>query len=311
MLIPLTVASMAAAGWGPASANDPRYIMAQYRNGQRSVTTNYYGVLLPSITAKYKFTPNLQLLTGVRKSYGRLSVDNIAGKWKYDDTNMIATIPNPRLTPNQFVTYSAKLDYYFEPAGNLSFTYAYRTWKGSTGDKYALSDDEINSLRDVYGADLIDNLLNQGYEIQGYSNHATGGLNIQTLTLDYRQRVPFVSGLQIRASFTRNIPSWRKTNTPSKQATFGFTYTYKNLNVQVGGTWQSRFITDTSNHYYKYARIQVDPQISYRYSKLFTLYVSARNVFNEKQAWYVQSPQYLQKHEQYGANLMFGVKGNF
>jgi TonB-dependent receptor len=316
MVMPLTKIRMRALGWGDASSENPEYVRTEYNNGERTKKTNDYSFWLPSVSVKYKWTPNLQTLWGYNETYGRVDVNKIAGGWAVNNTegDLWARLPNPYLKADHFKAYVARLEYYFEPAGSFSIGYTHRHWNGISYDETTIEPGSLDDLmiREIYGDDQIDMLRDDGYEIRSYTDSTASPRNIQTFEFEYRQQLPFFKQVSISANYTYVIPSWEKTfKTAPKSVGFGTSYGYGGFKINLKGTWADRMLTDGSNQYYKYARLMFDVDVSYRITKILNIYASVRNLTNERQAWYKESPDYLYQHEQYGANITVGIRGTF
>lgn len=313
MVMPLTKINLRTMGWSDASSENPDYVRAEYRNGERTNKTNDYAFWLPSISMKYKLSPNLQTLVGYNETYGRVDVDKIAGTWRVNNDEMWVRLPNPYLKADHFKAFVGRVEYYFEPAGTFSVGYTHRHWTGISYDETTIepgSRADIQ-LKEIYGEDTIDE-LREDYDIRSYTDDEASARNIQTIEVEYRQQLPFFKPVSISANYTYVIPSWHKTfKTAPKTAGFGVTYNHRGFKVNVKGTWADRMFTDSGNDYYRYARLMFDFDVSYRFSRYFTLFSSVRNLTNEPQAWYKYSPEYLYMHDQYGANITIGIKGNF
>ncbi|OAM89085.1 hypothetical protein AW736_14930 [Termitidicoccus mucosus] len=309
---------------GAEAENTTTFVDYLYKNGQRVKTTNSYSFWLPSAAMKYDFTPNLTAHLGYSEGFGRVSVEKLAGNWKVNDSGQTATAPNPNLTPDHFKTYSAAVEYYFEPAGSFTFTYSYRQWDGATYTTQEVPSDldnpEMRALIDLYGLDTINSFLGSQYTIYTWKPESVDARSMQTLEFAYRQRIPAIPGLQIDANFTNIIPNWRKTGASAapKLASGGLSYTNRSLYLRVSGNWRDRYIVswnDSEENYNgkqgHHARFLLNAELTYRFSKGFYLYATASNILNSPNSTYVYSPEITRDETLSGVDFRFGVKNYF
>lgn len=318
-LIAYTRGQMINFGWGPEYADDPDYIDLQYKNGERTRITNKFGNMLTSASMKYDFTPNFNAHIAFADGVGRVDVNKIAGRWTISDSAATAKAPNPKLSPEKFKTYSASLEYYFEPAGTFNITYYYRTWSEQSGEWSDITgESEINMLKESYDPALIDYFIDNGYTLQSFVDSDREGRRMQSLEISYRQRIPFIPGLFAQASFTRNIPNWRKLGAASapKLATLNITYGRRQFNINVNARWTDRYWTsidkslDLANRG-NFAVFTLNAQLTYRLSSALSFVLYGDNLTNDRSETFENNSGALQKSAIRGTTITFGIRGSF
>jgi TonB-dependent receptor len=313
---------------GPGDEYTDLFIDTMYKQGERTKTTNTYAFLLPSAAAKYNFTPNLTTHLGYSEGFGRLDLQKLADNWRVNDTSMEARAPNPSLKPDHFKTYTAAIEYYFEPAGTFTFTYTYRKWDDPGYEEVLLDGasmdsrtPELQNLIDLYGEETLRSFLDSNYSIYTYLPAEQNNRMMQTLELSYRQRIPAIPGLQIDATFTRIIPNWIKTGSASapKLATGSIRYTKHNFDIRLSGNWRSRYwqsygTSGETSHLARlgvHARLMINAEVNYRIYRGFSLYATANNLLNTPTTQYRYSSNYLVYESRPGISLRIGIKGDF
>jgi TonB-dependent receptor len=308
------------------------FIDELYKHGNRTKTTNSYSFLLPSAAVKYEFTPNLVAHLGYSEGFGRISVSKLAGNWSISETNQTATAPNPNLEPDHFKTYSAAVEYYFEPAGSFSFTYSYRMWDGVDYEAQEINSynfdnpsSELQALIDQYGRETIQEFMNNQYRILTYQPSNKADRTMHTLEFAYRQRIPAIPGLQIDANFTNIIPNWKKTGASGapKVASGGLSYTNRNLYLRVSANWRDRYYVrwsedenpeesiDYNGKQGQSARLLLNAELTYRLTKGIYLYATANNILNSPSTVWVYTPDVTREQTLQGVAFRFGVKNYF
>lgn len=321
-MIPYTRGQMRQWGWTPDYKDYPEYVMLQYKNGERTSISNSYAKLLPSASLKYTITPNLSADLGYYKSYSRGDVEKIAGNWSVNDDAGTATAPNPRLKPDMYDKYQAKISYIFEPAGKFTLSYGLQTWPGRMYEKIELEDSDQESFDRLYAsydATLIDGFRLAGYRIFTYIDNNAVARRVQSIKLEYSQNIPFIRGLNIYASFTRLVPTWRKTNTAPKTATVGISYSYRSFRINTNTSWLDRtWTTMTSdetrpyNNRARYAQFDTNIDLYFKISNKFQLYLSVQDLLNGNTAYNVNGdPNMMTRSMQPGTIVRAGVKGSF
>src|SRR5262249_38241791 len=93
-----------------AAAQTIDYVTYKYSKGM-STTYGDYADFLPSASAKYQITKDLNLKLGYSKAIKRPNLSQIAGAWSINSAETQITIPNPNLTPERSDKVSAMVEY--------------------------------------------------------------------------------------------------------------------------------------------------------------------------------------------------------
>ncbi|HEY0947263.1 MAG TPA: TonB-dependent receptor [Opitutaceae bacterium] len=300
-----------AAGYPVSSTGAPTTIegvLFQYRNGERSARYGDYDNLFLSGGARYLLTRNLHAQVAASEAILRPDYNNLAGITTINETNLTVTVPNPNLKPETSTKYLAALQYYFEPAGTLSFS-AYRLdIKNQLSARTQITPEQAGLDPEQYA----------GYTILGYLN-GEGTRSIDGGTLEYSQQLVFLpgalKGLSVFGSVTRAQADGELIGHVPKAANGGIRFHHGRFNLQVRSTWQaSRLVSVTTplnDHVWLRERTLVDVSGGYRLSDHLELMFSVRNVFNAPSIQYSNEPGRVQLYDVYGSLWNFGIKGTF
>jgi iron complex outermembrane receptor protein len=314
---PKTPSEVAAAGFPVSTAGRPTTIPGyqyQYMTNPLVTRVKEYDNFFPMIAVKYNFNRDLQFHAGFNKAISRPPVDSLSGAWLVNETTHVVTSPNPNLLPEYSKNFSARLAYYFEPAGQLSVTVAQNTIRNlretrrGSADEFGLGDDP------EYGS----------YEFQSPFNVANPR-RFRSLEVAYNQSLPFrheaLRGISIQTAYTRAYADARRGNLLPHRFTSSLGYSYKRFRGRAGVVWRDD--TDDGSNATDYGRFRrhdtkLDIGGEFRLTKWASLFFQGRNVFNGGQTWMEGPPTNVQGqgaairvYENYGANWNFGFKGTF
>jgi iron complex outermembrane recepter protein len=295
-----------------AAASTPDYVAYKYSKGMVN-SYGSYGDFLPSASAKYQITKNLNLKLGYNKAIKRPNLSRIAGAWAIDEANAQITIPNPDLKPERAETYSAMLEYYFEPAGAVSVHVFERKLNGATASFEETAQD----------AGFGNDPLYSTYDFLSFAN-IPGTTRVKGIELSYSQQFTFLRsellrGTGIFATYSRFNRHPRPTGFIPQNASGGFTYRFRKFNANFGGTWTDEnaianpltSALDRGDVQYLKQRVICDIGMSYKLTSHSSLFLSGRNAFNAGKNWYFKSDHRMQQKERYGGQWTVGVKGQF
>ncbi|WP_414660069.1 TonB-dependent receptor domain-containing protein [Horticoccus sp. 23ND18S-11] len=314
---PKTPSEVVAAGYPVSTAGRPTTIQGyEYQYFTNPLVTHIakYDNFFPMIAVKYNFTRSLQFHAGFNKAISRPPVDSISGAWLINETTHVVTSPNPNLLPEYSKNYSARLAYYFEPAGQFSLTASQNTIRNlretrrGTADEFGLGDDP------EYGS----------YEFQSPFNVASPR-RFRSLEVAYNQTLPFraeaLRGISIQTAYTRSYADSRRGGLLPHRFTSSLGYSYKRFRGRAGVVWRDN--TDdgsATTDYGRYRRhdAKLDLGGEFRLTAWASLFFQGRNVFNDGQTW-MEGPSTnvqgqgaaIRVYENYGANWNFGFKGTF
>ncbi len=291
----------------------------QYQSKPRVTRTSEYHNYFPSGSVKYRITPNLDWQFAFTKGISRPPIDNLTGLWVIIEdaagvTNRIEA-PNPDLQPEHIKKYTTRLGYYFgsRAPGQLTLTF---------------SQTDIRNLREerrIPVADFgIDDPEYDGYEVETFLN-SLERRRFRNLSLSYNQTLGFLPELfrGINTSFTydRSYANQRRNRLAPHRVSSRLGYAYKKFSGNIGMIWVDESpdgsAADTYGRY-NAERTQFDLTLNWRLTRYATLYAQVRNLTGKPVIWY-ESPAgqpegsnpILRQYQEYGANWVFGVRGQF
>ena len=272
-----------------------------------------YGSFLPSASAKYQITKDLNLKVGYNKAIKRPNLSQIAGAWSINAADTQITIPNPDLTPERSEKASVMLEYYFEPAGALSL-HVFETKLTGATETFLETAAEAG-----YGSDPI----YSAYDFITY-RVIPGTTRIKGLELSYSQQFAFfrselLRGAGIFASYSRYNRHPRPTSFTPQNASGGFNYGYRNFKGSIAGTYTDEQAVanaltsalDRGDVQYLKQRVICDINASYKLNRHTSVFLAGRNAFNAGKNWYFKSDHRMQMKEKYGGQWTVGVKGSY
>lgn len=314
---PKSPTEVARAGFPVSTAGRPTTIAGyeyQYFTNPLVSHRKTYDNFFPMIAVKYNFTRNLQLHAGFNKAISRPPVDSLSGAWLINETTHVVTSPNPNLLPEYSKNMSARLAYYFEPAGQLSLTASQNTIRNlretrrGTADEFGMADDP------EYGS----------YEFQSPFN-VSSPRRFRSLELAYNQSLPFqaeaLRGISIQTAYTRSYADARRGGLLPHRITTSLGYSYRRFRGRAGLVWRDD--TDDGSAATDYGRFRrhdakLDLGGEFRLTNWSSLFFQGRNIFNDGQTWMEGPASRVQGqgaavrvYENYGANWNFGFKGTF
>lgn len=298
----------------------------EYYRYSKGLTHTYgtYDDFLPSASAKYLISPNLDLKLGYNKAIKRPSLKDIAGPITINSADTIVSIPNPKLTPEHAEKYDAMIEFYFEPASTISVNVFQTNINGA-----------IDTITETAAeAGYADDPVYGNYEFQTFVQ--TPGVRRQKgIELSWSQQMTFLPyeflrGFSVFATYSRynshprpieniNGAGWTPQN-----ATGGIDYNHAfgrehKFSAYIHGTWTDASIVasaltsalDRGDVQWQRSRYIFDVYSSYQFTKNTSVFISGRNAFNAGKGWYFKSDGRLQMHERYGGQWTVGVKGSY
>jgi hypothetical protein len=269
----------------------------------------------PSIVTKYQILPNLEWQIGVNKGIARPAIDDLTGLWVQNDNANPPTVtsPNPTLKPEYHKVYQTRVAYYFgtrspgqvslaliqDEATNFVVSHTY------TAEEFGITDPDFSSYNFISKSNDV--------QLQRYKN----------LDLNYNQTLGFLPseylrGLSVGGTFSRSYANQRRINLAPYRATARLGYNYKKFAASFGAIWIDDRPADSTYGRVWGAMTKYDVNLSWKFNKYATFYVTSRNPNNVKDEFYESPPgvqegkqKHLRKQEEYGDNWVFGVKGQF
>jgi iron complex outermembrane recepter protein len=307
-LNPLSQKAVVAAGYTVGTngvANTIPGINYQYFSLPQATRSGHYNNFLPSLSAKYNFSQNLQGQFGWSRTFSRPKFNDIAGIWSFNDTNQTVSVPNPNLKPETSDKYVASLSYYFEPAG------AFTVRASQQKIKNLAVQTDFPSSAFGYGDDPIYST----YDFISLSN--TGGTKtFNELSVDYSQQLVFLpkpfNTLSVRAAYTRDYSDVRRPGLAPHMVSGSLNYRYARFAVGANAKWTDVTPYSSTLGRFRKQRTMVDVNASFRLTKQISLFAQGRNIFDVPDYIYDNGNQaQINKIEYYGALWTFGIKGVF
>jgi iron complex outermembrane recepter protein len=273
-----------------------------------------YHNFFPSVTAKYRITPNLEWQAGFNKAISRPPLDNLTGLWAIDEDAQRVALPNAQLQPEHSKNYQTRLAYYFSgrAPGQLSL---------------ALSQNNIRNLRETFDFGPEDFGVTDEY-FSGFIFRSTRNSaerrRFRNMEIAYIQTMGFgfvpeiLRGTNINLNYTRSYASARRNNLAPHTVNARIGYAYRRFNGFVGMKWRDDSPDSQDYGRYKGQLTQFDIGLTWKVSTRLSFYVQGRNITGKPVRWYDTPPGYaegsypvLRQYQEYGANWNFGIKGTF
>ena len=290
----------------------------QYQSQPRATRRSEYDSLFPSVSAKFNIVRDLELQAGYSRAIGRPPIDNLAGLWSIvEDANGVTQrvdAPNPNLLPENIKKYDARLAYYFGARGSRS--------PGQVS--LAVSQFDIANLRETFDYTAeefgVDDPEYADYTFRSTRN-SDRSRRSRNLEFSYQQTMGFLPelfrGTSVNVAYTRSYASARRNGLAPHRVTSRLGYAYRRFNGSVGMVWTDDR-PDGNYGRYRPEQTQFDLSATWRLTSRYSLYVQARNFTNQPVKW-MESPAgvvegqqaALRQMQEYGANWVFGVRGNF
>ena len=302
---PLTPTQVAAAKF-PVNASTGRATTIpgldyQYLSRPKTTRRGTYDNLFPSVTAKYRFSDSLLADIGYGQSISRPDINNISGLYSYNDVAEEIRVANPNLKPETSQRVAASLGYYFSGSGSLTATLT-ETHIANLRTSVEYSAPEFG-ITDPAFADYTVITTTQG----------DGSRRFRSMELSYRQNLKMLPGAlrgtTVFATYTRTYANERRRGMTPHTVTGGFDYRYQRLSFGLRAVWQDDAPWFNATRY-RPAVTKYDGSVNLRVLRHTTVFVQARNIFNQSHEIYEASGA-LWRAENYGGNWVFGVRGEF
>lgn len=302
-----TAAAVRAAGFvvTPATgrATTVEGLTYQFMSLPKVVRTSAYDNFFPSLSAKLNLNQNLQAHLGYSTTLSRPALGNLGGVLEFNETTLIATVPNPDLLPERSKNLSGRVAYYFEPVGNLALTLFQNEISNSvTTQEFPAS---------AFGFE--DDPLYSTYRFTSVGNRP-GTLRVRGGTIEYSQALSFLPGvlrgLNASASYTRTYASARRAAMTPHMIGGTLSYRHRGVTFGVSGKWTDHTPFSTTGVIsYRKARTMLDLNGGYQLTARTSVFFQVRNLFNIAEYRYQIDPSYPISDTRVGTFWTFGLKG--
>ncbi len=317
---PLTRAQVLAAGY-PVNApgtNGGRALTLegmkyQFESNPRITRTSSYRNYFPSIMAKYYITPDFEFQIGYNKSISRPPIDNVTGLWGIDEVNFRVSAPNPSLLPEYHKKIQSRLAYYFRGRSPGQLTLDLTQVKATNFRQ------TFDFTAEEFGVDDPDFAP---YTFRTTVNSADEQ-TFKSMDLAYNQTLGFLPseylrGINFNVAFSRAYADRRRAGLAPHRVTSRLGYAYRKFNGSIGMVYRPDAPDSTTYGQYQGAITQFDVSLNWRLNRFATLYAQIRNITGKPVLWYHTAPgvvegeqRALRQLQEYGANWVFGVRGQF
>ena len=283
------------------------YIVAQYRNGERSNQYGEYSNWFVSGGAKYEITRNLVVQISGNQSILRPNYDNLAGVVTVNDVTRVVAVPNPKLKPEFSNKYFASVQYYLEPAGTIAVS------------AYQLNVKNMGSTRVPTTAEAAgygDDPAYEGYTFTQVTNFSDSQ-KMKGVDFEYSQQLVFLPGFwrgfSAFGSISRTVAPRPLVGVVPKAANGGIRFSNHKFNIQLRATWQSAKIDGFATNEVRWhaERLLADLSAGYKINRTYELTLSGRNITDAFQDYYSNTPGLLRSREILGPVWTAGVRGRF
>lgn len=310
---PLPASQVKAAGFPVATTGRASTIPGleyQFLSQPRIHRQGGYDNFFPSASAKYRLQESLDCSVGYSHTIRRPTFRDISGVWVINEDAETVTVPNPNLRPEISDNVSARLAYYFEPAGTLGISVSQNEVKGAAATARQTAE------QFGYGNDP---------EFASYTFITTASSDAKTtirgLEVDYRQTLVFLPGvlrgITVYANYTRNYATAGYPNVTPHSAKTGWGHRWRGFSSGVSMTWSDDMLNSvptTSRMQWQRHRTLVDCNLGYQISRHTTVFANAINVFNAPLINMEQnrgSPAVATYYGRSGTRFTLGVRGRY
>ncbi|MSU24936.1 MAG: hypothetical protein EXS32_14075 [Opitutus sp.] len=301
-------------------------------------THKSYGDLYPTINASCNFTDNMIGRIGLARTIGRPEFTNLVGSANVTQINFdptanisgsaLGTIAtkNPGLKPWTADSLDLRWEYYTKNGGDLSVGFFRKQIKNFFANSTFLATseflDSINQPNDYLG-----------YQVTAPFN-SPDLVHVNGWELGFNQPLAGLTNLEFARHFRTFANATFVRPLGPEQADLR-SFSPKNINwgllfnrgpVSFAGKWYligKRRLTPTAaavlglpGWLYQKEKLRVDASLDYQLTKRYSLYLTGRNLFNDRdtqEAYAPGSPHYVKFafEGEYGVTYQFGVKGSF
>ncbi|MDO8541770.1 MAG: TonB-dependent receptor [Opitutaceae bacterium] len=297
----------------------------------------YHGYY-PSLNASYNVTENLIGRLGLARTIGRPEFTNLVGASNVTqidfepDSNTsgsaLGTIvtKNPALKPWTADSLDLRLEYYTRSGGDISVGFFRKQIKNFFANRAFLATaDFLESIN--LSTDYVDYRVTAPYNTDAI-------VHVNGWEMGFNQPLAGLTTIEIARYFrTFANATFIRPMGPGEADFRGFS----RKNINAGFMFNRRPVSFVGKWYligkkrlgptaaapfgipgwnYQMEKIRFDASLDYQLTKRFSLYITGRNIFNDRdqqEAYAVGSPRYVREsfEGEYGVTYQFGVKGTF
>ena len=150
------------------------------------------------------------------------------------------------------------------------------------------------------------------------TRNSSDAVRFRSLELSYRQSLNFLPGLlqgtSFFANYTRAYADRRQPGVTPHVISSGLDWRYKRFGFGLKGVWADDAAWTSTDGRYRPAVLKLDGSMDYRIRDDLTIFVQARNLTNQDHVILEAidgNRPVVWRRENYGANFVFGVRGQF
>ena len=282
------------AAWGSAPLTDAettRRVTEEY--GRRVTRGGDYRSIFPGVHMKYQFTRNLQLRLSYSENIGRPNIGQLIPRTTVIDETQRVTTSNPSLEPQWAKNFDLSGEYYFEPAGLLTFGVFQKNIRKFiyTSSATIIGSGQDNGFDGEYAGYALTTQYNGGYA------------KVKGLEIGYNQQFTFLPGwLKGFGAFANAtwmnaegnygagnaialVPNPRIAGFNPFIANVGVSYIQNRLNLRASFNYRHKYLVgfnaNESRATYAAARPTLDLKTLYNVNRRLSLYLDVVNVLME------------------------------
>ncbi|MBB5987038.1 TonB-dependent receptor [Sphingobium lignivorans] len=287
-------------------------IKYQYESNPLIDRKGSYDYFFPSASLKFSPTDSLDIQLGYSRTIRRPEVNILAGVWSVNDATLTVTAPNPGLKPEVSDNFSARIVKYFEPVGLVAINYFQNRVKGQ------FQTEEMTAEEFGYtGTDYA------GYIFRTTRTVSGDAINIRGLELELNHSLDYLpgllSGLTVRGSYTYTAPEVPIALSARHLISASLAYKKGPIAFNLNSLWTGRKLNSAATGSYIRPRTDMNFSGSYSLSPRVRLFMSMRNLLNEKTLIMlpgVDTPggpvgDHAGDYRAYGRSATFGIRATF
>jgi iron complex outermembrane receptor protein len=263
---------------------------AQEEFGRRRTREGEYRSVFPGVHLKYQFTPNLLVRLSYSENIGRPSIGQLIPRTSANYDNQTVSTSNPSLEPQWAENFDLSGEFYFEPAGLVSFGVFQKNIKKFiyTSTVGLIGSGTDNGFDGEYVGFTLTSQFNGGYA------------KVKGLELSYSQQFTFLPGLFKGLGAFANAtwmnaegnygtggaialaPNPRVAGFNPFIGNLGISYIQNRVNLRASYNYRHKYLTsfnaNESRAVYAAARPTLDLKFLYNVNRRLSLYLDVVNV---------------------------------
>ncbi|MFV0521508.1 MAG: TonB-dependent receptor [Mangrovibacterium sp.] len=275
---------------------------------------NNYINILPSLMAKYNFSPNTQVKFGWTNTIARPRYFDLVPYVNINREDNELSIGNPDLKATTSMNFDLMIEHYYANIGMVSAGLFYKDIKDfivkQRKDNYEYMGNTWEQFTQAINAG---NASLWGIEtaFQRQLDFLPGFLKQFGIYANYTYTKSAVSNFQIEGRANEDLSL---TGTPKHNVNASLAYEGKKLSARLSYNFASAFIEeygdDAFEDRYYNSVSYLDFNTSYNFNKKFTIFAEVNNILNTPLSYYQGNKKYMMQAEYYNVRCNLGLKFN-